>query len=436
MTTMINGLRYFEVDFNADGSLNTTTGNGDGGLAAAVSNQVPGAAPAAGPPIADLFVFAHGWNNGVDSARDLYNDMFKRLSDQLGSRRSSCAAVGILWPSMLFPDDDPATAPPVPSTGAQIATALAPAFPDQKPQLTTLGKLLDEKPQDPHELAEFHSLATHLVTTDPLGSEDAGESSMIAATPIQALGHGASMASSPGDDAEGIVNPFSELWSGAREVLRTMSYYEMKNRAGVVGKNGLGPFLAGLRLPDQTRPPNIHLIGHSFGARLVSYTLAGLPTELRRAASPVKSLTLIQGAFSHFAFAAPLPIDGGRSGGLADFRDRVDGPMLATFTGADRAVGWWYPAASFLARQDSESASDVTYRWGAMGHDGYQQQPAAKRIPLANTGTPYDFERGAFYAIDSNDVIKENQSKFSGAHSDIRHDEVLWAVACASRLPQ
>ncbi|EUA68482.1 hypothetical protein I541_5569 [Mycobacteroides abscessus] len=54
-----------------------------------------------------------------------------------------------------------------------------------------------------------------------------------------------------------------------------MSYYEMKNRAGVVGERGLGPLLGSLSGPDG--PPRIHLIGHSFGARLVSYALAGCP---------------------------------------------------------------------------------------------------------------------------------------------------------------
>jgi hypothetical protein len=77
-------------------------------------------------------------------------------------------------------------------------------------------------------------------------------------------------------------------------------------------------------------------MGHSFGARLVAYSLAGLRANQTGAASPIKSLALIQGAFSH----------------------------------------WWYPAASMLANQDSESATDLVYRWGAMGHDGYQQNPS------------------------------------------------------------
>jgi hypothetical protein len=420
--TEINGLTYYEVDFNADGTLDTAGGGGDGGLQAAV---------AAGG-ITDLFVLSHGWNNGVDSARDLYQAMFGLLADQLGGHLSSCAAVGIIWPSLLFPDDDPATAPPVPSTGAQLAAALTPAFPGQQQQLATMGQLLDQQPQDPAKLTEFHQLAGGLVTTPPQGVEDSGEAALLTADTATAFGHAAAMAPKASTGAQGIGNPFAGLWTGAREVLRTLSYYEMKNRAGVVGQHGLGPLLAGLTGPGG--PPRIHLMGHSFGARLVSYSLAGLRVDQTGAASPVKSLTLIQGAFSHFTFSSSLMFDPSRAGGLAGDGGRVDGPLLTTFSTADRAVGWWYPMASMLAGQDSQSATDLVYRWGAMGHDGYQQNPSPASVVLQPQGKPYDFQSGTFYDLDANAVICADQSAVSGAHSDIRHPEVLWAVVSAAGL--
>ncbi len=420
--TNINGLAYYEVDFNADGTPNTATGSGDGGLPAAVANG----------GITDLFVLSHGWNNGVDSARDLYQAMFTLLADQLGTHLSSSAAVGVIWPSLLFPDDDPATAPAVPSTGAELAAALTPAFPAQQQQLATMGQLLDQQPQDPAALNQFHQLASGLVTTPPQGVEDTGEAALITADTATAFGHAAAMAPHASSSAQGIGNPFAGLWTGAREVLRTMSYYEMKNRAGVIGQNGLGPLLAGLRGPGGA--PRIHLMGHSFGARLVAYSLAGLPANQTGSASPVKSLTLIQGAFSHFTFASSLMFDPSRGGGLAVDGSRVDGPLLATFSAADRAVGWRYPAASMLAGQDSESASDLVFRWGGMGHDGYQQAPSPTTVVLAPQGKPYGFKTGCFYSLDANAVICANQSPFSGAHSDIQHPQVLWAVVEAAGL--
>ncbi|MFD6195894.1 serine/threonine protein kinase [Mycobacteriaceae bacterium NPDC060252] len=419
-TVTISGLPYYEPDFNADGSLNDATGDGDGGLPAAV---------AAGG-ITDLFVMSHGWNNSVSSARQLYTAMFSLIADQLDGHTDGVAVVGINWPSVLLPDDDPDSAPPVPSTGAELAAALAPRFPGQAEQLKTMGELLDEKPQQSAKLIEFHTLASGLVTTKPQSEEDSGESSIVDSDPLAVFGQAAAMAPKSTSAAQGLGNPFAGLWSGAREILRTMSYYEMKNRAGVIGERGLGPLMASLSGPDGA--PRIHLIGHSFGARLVSYALAGLP---KTGTSPVKSLTLIQGAFSHFTFNRKLLFDPGRGpGGLAGLEERVDGPLLTTYTAADRAVGWWYPAASMLARQDSQAGQDLWFRWGAMGHDGYQQDPAATALELSEAGKPYDFQRGHFYRLDANKVIDDaSQSEFSGAHSDIKHPEVAWAIVSAAR---
>jgi hypothetical protein len=421
MANPIKGLSYREIRFDATGALLD-----DDGLRQAV---------AAGG-VDDVFVFSHGWNSGTNSARRMYNGMFGMIADMLGSRRARTAAVGVFWPSLLFPADDPAAAaakPPPGKAGSALAAALAPAFPDQPANVARIGTLLDEQPQDAAALAEFHRLAGGLVTTpNPGGPEDAGEAAAKTGPTGAVLGHFAAMSKTPSPAAEGLGNPFTTLWHGAREVLRSLSYYEMKNRAGVVGQKGLGPLIGGLAAPAGSAT-RVHLIGHSFGARLVSFALAGLPAAKTGTASPIKSLFLIQGAFSHFAFAQQMPIDVSRSGALAGYHNRVDGPLLATFTSADRAVGWWYPAASMLSHQDSQAASDLDYRWGGMGHDGYQQG-AATNLRLAPRGNDYGFNAGTFYRLDANAVIKADQSPVSGAHSDIQHPEVAWAAVAAAGL--
>ncbi len=416
MVTQIAGLNYYELDFNADGTLSS-----DGGL--------PEAVQAGG--IRDVFVLSHGWNAGVDSARSLHREMFRLLAGMIPGRLSTSIAVGIIWPSLLFPDDDPATAKPVPSTGHQLAAALGPAFPQQQQNIATLGQLLDQQPQDGTKLQQFHSLASSLVTSPSLAPEDAGQQASITGDTAAVFGHSAAMSKTPTDNAESIPNPFTTLWSGAREVLRSMSYYEMKNRAGVIGRNGLGPLLGKLAAADAGI--RVHLMGHSFGARLVAYSLSGLPQAATGANSPVKTLFLIQGAFSHFAFANPVPdVQVSGPGALSAVARNVNGPLLSTFTAADRAVGWWYPAASMLAHQDAQSAADLAYQWGGMGHDGYQQSPEGTTVKLAAQGTEYNFQPGKFYLLDSNAVICANQSPFSGAHSDIRHAQVIWPIVDAS----
>jgi hypothetical protein len=410
------GLPYYEVTFAADGSLVA-----DGGLPAAV----------AGSGITDLFLFSHGWNDGTDRARSLYKAIFTMMAGQLGPARATSAAVGLLWPSLLFPEDDP-NGPGTPSTGAQLAGALAPSFPGKEQDLAAMGTLLDQQPSDAARLVQFHQLASGLVTTPPLAPEDAGPQAAITGDTSAVFGHAAMMAKTPANAAQGLPNPFTTMWSGAREVLRTMSYYEMKNRAGVIGQRGLGPLLG--ELAPAGSPLRIHLMGHSFGARLVSYALTGLPGTAAGAASPVKSLSLIQGAFSHFAFASPTPSPAVAAGSLAGVRRRVDGPLLSTFTAADRAVGWWYPTASMLAHQNAQSLTDLTYEWGGMGHDGFQQSPAGTTMPLQPPGSSYGFAPGRCYLLDANKVICANQSPISGAHSDIQHPEVAWAVVSAAAL--
>ena len=60
-----------------------------------------------------------------------------------------------------------------------------------------------------------------------------------------------------------------ELCTVPRRRCGRLTYWQMKNRAGVVGQQGLGPAdrAAGREFPGL----RMHLIGHSFGARLVSY---------------------------------------------------------------------------------------------------------------------------------------------------------------------
>ena len=121
-----------------------------------------------------------------------------------------------------------------------------------------MGELLDQQPQDGAKLQEFHSLASGLVTTPPLAPEDAGQQAAITGDTAAVFGHAAAMSKTPVNNAEGIPNPFTTLWNGAREVMRSMSYYEMKNRAGIIGRNGLGPHArqARRRRPRDPHPPH------------------------------------------------------------------------------------------------------------------------------------------------------------------------------------
>jgi hypothetical protein len=201
----------------------------------------------------------------------------------------------------------------------------------------------------------------------------------------------------------------------------------MKKRAGAVGRQGLGPLLGRIHQADPE--VRIHLLGHSFGARLVSFALAGLPDP---ANSPVKSLYLLQGAFSHFAFADALPTDRSRGGALKGMAARVDGPLVASFSVHDLAVGKLYPLASLTARDDAAGLEDQLFRWGGIGHDGAQAVDATVAT-LGPVGTGYPFQRGRFVNLDGNAIVNRGGPP-AGAHSDVFHPELVWAGLAAAGL--
>jgi pimeloyl-ACP methyl ester carboxylesterase len=230
--------------------------------------------------------------------------------------------------------------------------------------------------------------------------------------------------------AAGLGGSFDKLWNGAKNVLRIATYWEMKNRAGVIGKGSLGPLLG--KVHDTSPYLKFHLLGHSFGARLVSYALAGLPDSMIGTKSPVKLLFLLQGAFSHFAFSPQLPFDKSRSGDLSGMSQRVDGPLITTHSKRDTAVGVAYPAASFLAGADASDVTDVMYRWEGMGCDGAQAVDAVSQT-LGEVSTKNSFAPGVWLNLDGDDVITAGGPP-SGAHSDIVHPETAWVALAGAGI--
>ena len=407
--------------------------------------------------LTDLFIFSHGWNNSQTDAMLLYTGFFgeleKLMNDASIPKRPEvvAGAAGVLWPSILFPGD---TAP-LSSGGAAsfnstvsaktLNTELPKLFPkpEHQPHLQTLLQLLDDQPPDNESLFAFRDALSQLLQAGSSQNTTAGANDdlELQAATVQSDDDWLRMLDAfsvqPSVDADGFGGGaadfgsyFGRLWNGAKNLLRVGSYWQMKNRAGVVGRKGLGPLLGQL----QQAAPNlrIHLIGHSFGARLVSYSLAGLPDGAVGQKSPVKSLFLLQGAFSHFAFADALPFDPSRKGDLAGMAARVDGPLLTTHSLKDLAVGNAYPAASIVGGADASAATDLLYRWEGMGHDG-AQGVNAQNATLCDVKIPYSFQTGQWTNLDGNQVIVEGGPP-SGAHGDIVHPQTAWAALAASKV--
>ena len=420
--------------------------------------------------ITDLFLFSHGWNNDQTDAVSLYTRYFAQVRALIDdgtiakARTAKIGIAGVVWPSILWPDDAPTSgvqpvvpdprgggasmgggpsAPPRVVSPAEIQAAIAPHYDaNQQAILAELIAMLTAREGTQAaadafkaKLGEF--LATERATpADPRQPDDAeGAMTTLSDTKWKdLLSQLADQAERRGTAAAGgsvgLGDVFKKMWNGAKDALRIATYWQMKNRAGVIGKQGLAPLLA--RIAAESPATRVHLMGHSFGARLVSFSLSGLPSSLTGPASPVKSLFLLQGAFSHYAFADKLPADATRSGALKSMSQRVDGPLMTTHTLRDYAVGVTYPAASMVNGDDSSAFDAMSDRWGAMGHDGAKGMSAAS-TPLAAPGARYTLAKGKWLNLDGNSVIIHGSPPI-GAHGDIVHPHTAWASLAAAGI--
>ncbi|WP_431969943.1 serine-threonine protein kinase [Nocardia sp. bgisy134] len=444
MTDIIAGRPFWRLIFDKDG-------DPDQQLVATLAQE------RAALGITDLVMFSHGWNNGQDTAIRLYQRWFDLLSAHLGTEHK-VGFVGILWPSQLWrdepiPDLEPTPRPTegggaaalgttasvpagAPTLEPEILADLKSVFPDGAAQLDTIAELLAGPPT--HETATqlFTQLRSlYSVTSEGFddGENPVDEPGMLDTDrdPEDLFTEFADKLADTGVQFEsggGAANAFSDFVSrglhGAKEALRQLSYWQMKNRAGVVGRTGLGPVVTKLAAGDSG--VRVHLVGHSFGGRVVAYALDGLGDA---DGSPVKSVTLLQGAFSRFAFTDALPFrDGG--GALAGRLARLDGPLSVCFSSHDSALGVMYPLASLAARDDAAEAEDKLFRYRAMGSHGAFD---SDRMVLEGPGTAYPFQTHHILNLDASNVVTAGGPP-SGAHSDIFKTELAWVVAAAGGL--
>ena len=171
------------------------------------------------------------------------------------------------------------------------------------------------------------------------------------------------------------------IQANALQLLNFVTYYQMKERAGLVGSTGVNRVLRTLR----ARQPGLklHLIGHSFGGRLVTAATTGADGQ---APVGVTTLTLWQAAFSHYGFAQRY--DGEHDGffrGVVTSHD-VAGPTLISHTRNDEAVGYLYPLASLLAGQVASLVGGPDDLYGGLGSNGAREDTRSPRRRLAGAG--------------------------------------------------
>ncbi len=353
---------YLELSFNASGAR-------------------LGSGPIRPGNISDLVVISHGWHMDAQPARVLYDTLLTKVAKTLPAARS-VGVVGVFWPADEFNDDlsHQVAAPGIGGGGAALAgvgdippellvrrVRQAAAFLGDNPQamLSAAQRAVAGGAEADAFVDRLRGLVHPNGTRDPQLLID--HQRLLSNTPGRQLLQDWSKAPPPpappgpgGGAGFDFSAPFEALYHGLRSgvvtALNTASYFEMKRRAGDVGA-ALGKLLE----VDGLHGVRLHLIGHSFGARLVTAAADTLSTVR------AQSLTLLQGAFSHNALGVGVPGvgDGFYRGVIA--HGRVAGPITITHTWRDSAVGFWYPLAS---RASNTVAAGVMWTNNAFGGAG------------------------------------------------------------------
>lgn len=379
--------------------------------------------------ITDVIFYIHGWNNDYPTAKTRYEEFLAGVSSmaerQPGHLPSgfTLVFVGVIWPSTAFVWPSEA-APDIAATGDDEA------FDDVLSLLADgdaehlRASLRDRAALDAGDFARFATaLAANLPPPDasepdanPVAAEDAiavwGELARVKGNPKSDGGFGgfggATMPVSPNE-------PLSAggLFFDPRILLRAATVMQMKDRAGVVGAAGAANMLGQL-LNTKAR---VHLVGHSYGAKVVSTALVH-----QTSGKKAQSMLLLQPAVNHLAFA-PNARDG-QPGAFHEAFDRLQRPLLATYSFHDFPL---HAIFHLILRRKADlgelqAAAEGISRYAALGGYGPQEYLSEKVIlhdlPQVGVKLPN--------AANSVRMIGLNGKIGIGGHSDVNNDYIYW----------
>ena len=435
----VGGFDYLEVEFTKDGAI------ADRGKVTELVEHVSTKA------VTDLIVLAHGWNNDMDQARSLYEHLLTSVRARLSGAALDdrvFAVFGALWPSKRFAEEELIAGGGASMHGPPDDTELVDQLEDLKGTFDDPGAdeylekakaLIPRLEDDAQAQKELVDLIRSALPRDGANDEDASDTffelpgdevmsrlaipdDQTTSAPVAGTGGVASVGGPSGGAAQGGAAGIGDWVENARTAARNLmnfaTYYQMKSRAGTVGNTGAYEVLHQLRAAS----PNLklHLVGHSFGGRLVTAAATG-PSGKQPIG--IDSLALLQAAFSHYGFADDY--EAGKDGLFRSMitNKAVRGPAIVTHTDNDRAVGVAYPLASRIARQVAAGLGDSNDRYGGIGRNGAQKTPEVVAGNLLGASGSYEFQQGRMYNLKSDDFIAN--------HSDVEGQEVANALLAA-----
>lgn len=394
----------------------------------------------------DVFLFSHGWNNVFDQAVARYDSFIRGYMAQRAEFGLPTppgyrpVLVGVIWPSTSFvmPWEQ----------GPKIAAAPGQVSDDAE----EMTRLLTEE-LAPADAALFAELVDG---GQPLGVDQAREAATALTTALSFDGDdGSSGAPSVDDimsgwmalngDALEPVDPdefgtvgkavtdgvaVAGLTFDPRDLLRMGTVWTMKARAGAVGATGVSSlvqFVLNLEDTDAAPAPRLHLIGHSFGAKVVLSSLGIGDTPRRKA----HSVLLLEPAINRWCFAPSVIGTGqpGTPGGYHIVFERVRKPIFATFSVHDQPLHEFFHLAIRKAGELEIAAVGDVERFGALGGYGPNglDGSAVERPAIEAGSGPYVYPDSALVvAIDGGvDLVHGAAIK---NHGDVSNPATWWAL--------
>jgi hypothetical protein len=307
----------------------------------------------------DIFIFSHGWNNGWAQASRRYDDFIKgyaQLRETYGLDDKpdyNPLLVGIFWPSisLLLPwEHGPKfAADPLDAQDEQVeferrgVDEIAAEVPAE-----SRGRFYELVQRESLEETEADELA-EILADQYQGAED--ELSEPSSAPDiatlrgawAALGSETSGESEPEGDDWGTVDSSSSRRLGAaagirldpRDIVRATTVWKMKDRAGRVGSTGVASLLSDIHAGAERA--DIHLIGHSYGCRVLLAAVTSERVHSSPDSPPIDSVLLLQPAVNFYCFAEQVPHTG-KAGGYRAALAKIRQPILSTFSQRDRAL--------------------------------------------------------------------------------------------------
>lgn len=407
----------------------------------------------------DVFLFSHGWNNDWASATRHYERFIREFTRthvahwNPPDRDFRAVLVGVHWPSTSLVKDSErgpeiAGVGETPaedvsegvSAGAQLDLLAEGLEPDRASRLYELA----ERPElSGDEALEFAALLAPALagsddeiprTGEASSDSSAGDSdvpdpaelvrlwsSMPSDNDDRPVSRGGFVDEVPGQPAPTRSDAAAPEAAGLldrlnpRNVIRATTVLLMKDRAGRVGGAGVRAMLHGILAASADS--RVHLIGHSYGCKVVLSALANGSAPPR----PVDSVLLLQPATSAKCFADAD--DRNPAGGYRPALERSRQPIITTFSSHDVPLTKLFHFAARRASDKREAViAGAPSEYAALGGFGPQDVASVTTVDALKAPDRYLLPSTRLLAVRSDRVIAD--------HGDVTNPATAWALLC------